>query len=113
MSSRGPDVIKWGLDLPVIPPPPSVHRDERGELDVEAITLAWLGWQRLRWGGADQGGRHYEAVRRSEGAIFTAGAGRHRVELEDRAGRHWPVWERQQHTLAKAVAVFEAAGVMF
>jgi len=88
-----------------------VHRDERGELDIERITSEYVAWQRLAWGGADPGGRHYEAVRRSEGAIFTAGAGRHRVELDDRAGRHWPVFERQHHTLAKAVETFEQAGV--
>ena len=92
-------------------PAPTVKRDERGELDIAAITSDYVAWQRVQWGGADPGGRHFEAVRRSEGAIFTAGAGRHRVELDDRAGRHWPVFERQHHTLAKAVETFEQAGV--
>ena len=108
-SATGPSPYTIDVDL-TRRPAPTVHRDERGELDIARVTLDWLGWERLAWGGADPGGRHYPEVRRSAGAMFTAGAGRHRVELDDRAGRHVPPFERQHHTLAKAVEAFESVG---
>lgn len=109
-SSSAPG-LRFRLWLPGDPPAPKCHRTERGELDIEKITSEFVAWQRVAWGGADPGGRHYPEVRRSAGAMFTAGAGRHRVELDDRAGRHVPPFERQHHTLAKAVETFERAGV--
>lgn len=87
-------------------------RGPDGELDVATITRAWLGWRRLECNGADMGGVHTVEAGYSRGKMFRPGAGRCRVELEDRAGRHWPAWERQYHVMSKVAATLKSAGVM-
>lgn len=81
------------------------------ELDVETITRAWLGWRRIECNGADMGGVHTLDAAKHRGKVFRPGGGRCLVELEDKAGRHWPHWERLHHNLHKALATFESVGL--
>lgn len=108
-SAPGP---KFMIDPALARPPfPMFRRDERGEVDIETLTRSWVGWRRLECGGADMGGVHTVEAGYARGAMFRPGGGRCRVELDDRAGRHWPPFERQHHVIAKGVERLEAAGL--